>query len=414
MKKDNVFPLSPTISFDPLTEALRSGARRMLASALLAEAEEYCRYYDDRLDSEGRRLVTHNGFSPLRDLQTGLGPIKVAKPKVRFRGAPEAANRPEVSFSSKLLPPYLKRAKNIEELIPWLYLRGISTGDFPQALQALLGADAKGLSSANIVRLKQAWHDEYGDWNKRSLAEKKYVYIWADGVYFNIRLEGERQCILVIMGVTTDGAKELIAVRDGVRESELSWKELLLSLRDCGMQAPKLAVGDGALGFWKALDEIFPMTKRQRCWVHKTKNILNKMPKSLQNTAKAALVEIYTAETREQAEKAVQRFAQAYSAKYHRAVDCLNGSIDELLAFYDFPAEHWSSIRTTNPIESSFATVRLRTKRTKGSGSASVCLSMVFKLLQCAQKKWHKLRGYQLLLDVKDGVEFKDGLRKAA
>jgi transposase-like protein len=412
MKKSNVVSLPTASSFDPLSEALRSGARRMLAAALLTEADDYCRFYEDRRDDEGRRLVTRNGFSPSRVLQTGLGPIEVAKPKIRFRGDAEASNRPEVPFSSQLLPPYLKRTKSIEELIPWLYLRGISTGDFPQALQTLLGEDAAGLSATNIVRLKQAWSDEYAGWDKRSLADNEYVYIWVDGIYFSIRLEGERQCILVIMGVNADGVKELIAVRDGVRESELSWKELLLSLRDRGMQAPKLAVGDGALGFWKALDEIYPMTKRQRCWVHKTKNILNKLPKSLHKQAKAALAEIYTAATEEQAKKAVQRFYQTYGAKYHRAVDCLKGSIEELLAFYAFPAEHWSSLRTTNPIESSFATVRLRTKRTKGSGSA--CLSMVFRLLQCAQKRWHRLRGFQLLLDVKEGEEFKDGLRKVA
>lgn len=414
MKKSNVVRLPTASSFDPLSEALRTGARRMLAAALLTEADDYCRFYEDRRDDEGRRLVTRNGFSPSRELQTGLGPIEVAKPKIRFRGDAEASNRPEVAFSSQLLPPYLKRTKSIEELIPWLYLRGISTGDFPQALQALLGEDAKGLSATNIVRLKQAWSDEYEGWDKRSLADNEYVYIWVDGIYFNIRLEGERQCILVIMGVNADGVKELIAVRDGVRESELSWKELLLSLRDRGMQAPKLAVGDGALGFWKALDGIFPMTKRQRCWVHKTKNILNKLPKSLHKQAKAALAEIYTAATEEQAQKAVQRFYQTYGAKYHRAVDCLKGSIEELLAFYAFPAEHWSSLRTTNPIESSFATVRLRTKRTKGSGSASACLSMVFRLLQCAQKRWHRLRSYHLLVEVKEGVEFKDGLRKVA
>ena len=317
-------------------------------------------------------------------------------------------------FSSQLLPPYLKRTKSIEELVPWLYLRGISTGDFPQALQSLLGEDAKGLSAANVGRLKQAWIEEFGNWQQRSLANKNFIYIWVDGVYFKTRLEGEKQCILVVLGVTAEGTKELIAVQDGVRESEISWHGLLLSLRDRGMKPPKLAVGDGALGFWNALEKIFPMTKMQRCWVHKTANILNKLPKSLHAQAKAGLAEIYTAADRASALLAVRRFKEVFGAKYHRAVDCLESSLDALLVFYDFPAEHWSSIRTTNPIESTFATVRLRTKRTKGCGSAIACLTMVFKLMQCAEKKWNKLRGSKLLLDVQNEVVFVDGLRKVA
>lgn len=399
-------------SFDPLAEALREGARKMLAAGLMAEVEAYCRYYERLKDDEGNRLVTRNGFAPERELQTGLGPIPVSRPKIRFKGHSEDA--PAVPFSSQLLPAYLKRTKSIEDLVPWLYLRGISTGDFPQALQALLGEEAKGLSSANIVRLKQAWADEYQDWDKRSLANKEYVYIWADGVHFKVRLEGERQCILVILGVTAEGTKELIAVSDGTRESTLSWSELLLSLRDRGMTAPKLAVGDGALGFWKALDQVFPMTKGQRCWVHKTANILNKLPKSVQPQAKGALAEIYLAPDKETSLIAYRRFCETFEAKYYKAVDCLRNSINELLAFYDFPAEHWTSIRTTNPIESSFATVRLRTRRTKGSGSAQACLMMVFKLMQCAEKKWRKVKAFKLLLDVQNGIVFVDGLRKVA
>ncbi len=412
MKQTTTSTLPLANSFDPLATALREGARRMLKSALEEEVEAYCRHYDALRDSEGRRLVTRNGFAPMRELQTGLGPVPIEKPKVRFRGNIEEA--PAVPFSSQLLPAYLKRTKSIEELLPWLYLRGISTGDFPQALQALLGENATGLSAANIVRLKQAWLDEYSEWDKRLLGAKEYVYIWADGVYFKVRLEGERQCILVIMGVTADGTKELIAVKDGVRESELSWHEVLLSLRERGMKAPKLAVGDGALGFWSALDKVYPMTKVQRCWVHKIANILNKLPKSLHGQAKSALAEIYTAPDRIASRSAIKRFVDAFRAKYPKAVDCLESSIDELLAFYDFPAEHWSSIRTTNPIESSFATVRLRTKRTKGCGSANACLSMVFKLMQCAEKRWYKLRDHRLLLDVIKGVVFVDGLRKVA
>lgn len=397
-------------SFDPLATALREGARRMLAWGLIEEADAYCKHFDALRDDEGRRLVTRNGFAPERELQTGLGSITVAKPKIRFRG--NAKDAPAVPFSSQLLPAYLKRTKSIEELVPWLYLRGISTGDFPQALQALLGEDAKGLSAPSIGRLKQGWAEEYGDWQQRPLAEKEYVYIWVDGVYFKIRLEGEKQCILVVLGVTADGTKELIAVQDGVRESELSWHELLLSLRDRGMKAPKLAVGDGALGFWNALEKVFPMTKAQRCWVHKTANILNKLPKGLHARAKAALAEIYTASDRIAARSAIKRFKDTFGVKYPKAVDCLESSVDELLAFYDFPAEHWASIRTTNPIESSFATVRLRTKRTKGCGSAIACLTMVFKLMQCAEKRWHKLKGFKLLLDVQNGVVFVDGLRR--
>ena len=412
MKQSTLSAPVLTNSFDPLAAALREGARRMLAKALIDEADAYCKYFEGITDDEGRRLVTRNGFAPERELQTGLGPIPVSKPKVRFRG--DADDAPQVPFSSQLLPAYLKRTKSIEELVPWLYLRGISTGDFPQALQSLLGENAKGLSSANIVRLKQAWSEEYGNWDQRPLGGKEYVYIWADGVYFKIRLEGERQCILVILGVTAEGTKELIAVCDGIRESELSWTQLLVSLRDRGMQTPKLAVGDGALGFWKALDKVFPMTKAQRCWVHKTANVLNKLPKSLHSQAKSALAEIYTSPDKASAMLAYMRFCETFAAKYHRAVECLRGSINELLAFYDFPAEHWMSIRTTNPIESSFATVRLRTKRTKGSGSASACLSMVFKLMQCAEKKWRKIRGFSLLLDVRDGVVFVDGQRKVA
>ena len=412
MEHSNVSTLESATSHDPLMAALVSGARRMLAVALEAEADQYLEYYKERVDEQGRRLVTRNGYAPERELQTGLGAIPVKRPKVRFRG--EKNQAPEVSFSSQLLPPYLKRTKNIEEMIPWLYLRGISTGDFPQALQALLGENAKGLSSTNITRLKQAWMSEYQDWNHRSLEGKEYVYLWADGVHFKIRLTGERQCILVILGVTIEGKKELVGVLDGVRESELSWTELLVSLKNRGMKPPKLAIGDGALGFWKALHKVFPTTKAQRCWVHKMRNILNKLPKALHSHAKEALAQIFLAESKACAEDAIKSFKEIYGAKYPRAIDCLMSSIDELLTFYDFPAEHWMSIRTTNPIESSFATVRLRTKRTKGSGSAIACLTMVHRLLLCAEKNWRKLKGYRLLIDVQNEVVFVDGVRKVA
>ena len=318
-------------------------------------------------------------------------------------------------FTSKILPPYLRRTKAVEEMIPWLYLKGVSTGDFSEALGALLGKDAPGLSASTVVRLKQVWEDEYKDWSRRDLSSKRYVYIWVDGIHFNIRLEEHRQCILVVMGATADGKKELIAVQDGYRESEQSWKEILLDLKARGLDIdPELAVGDGALGFWKALPQVWPSTRAQRCWCHKTANVLNKMPKSQQPRAKAAIHEIWMAGTRNDAERAFDLFIEAYEAKYPQATQCLAKDRDALLAFYDFPAEHWKHLRTTNPIESTFATVRLRTKRTKGAGSRVAYLTMVFRLAQAAERKWRKLNGHQLLGDVIRGVQFKDGTKVAA
>lgn len=398
---------------DVLTEILRSGAQRMLAAALEAEVASYLSEHESARDESGHRLVVRNGHCPERTIQTGLGSLEVRRPRVDDRRVGEDGRR--IQFTSKILPPYLRRTKAIEELIPWLYLKGVSSGDFSEALGALLGQDAPGLSSTTVVRLKQIWETEFKEWSRRDLANKRYVYIWVDGIHFNIRLEEHRQCILVVMGATADGKKELLAVQDGYRESEQSWKELLLDLKARGLTVdPQLAVGDGALGFWKALPQVWPATRGQRCWCHKTANVLNKLPKGEQPRAKEALQQIWMAATRTAAHRAFDAFVKTYQAKYPKAADCLVKDKEELLAFYDFPAEHWKHLRTTNPIESTFATVRLRTKRTKGSGSRVACLAMVFKLAQAAERKWRKLNGYELLGDVIRGVQFKDGTKVAA
>jgi transposase-like protein len=323
------------------------------------------------------------------------------------RGADEAE-----PFSSKILPPYLRKTKSLEELVPWLYLKGISTGDFSEALAALVGPAAKGLSASTITRLKEVWQVEFQQWSQRPLKGKEYVYVWADGVHFNIRLEEDRQCILVLMGATADGRKELIAITDGYRESEQSWKALLLDVKARGLVIdPKLATGDGALGFWKALGQVYPTCREQRCWVHKTANVLDKLPKRLQAEAKSKLHQIWMAQTRAQAEEAFALFLETYQAKYPKATECLAKDRGVLLTFYDFPAEHWMHLRTTNPIESTFATVRLRHRRTKGNGSRVACLTMVFKLMQSASKRWRLLNGSQLLPEVIAGVQFIDGLK---
>lgn len=398
---------------DVLHEVLRSGAQRMLAFALEAEVAAYLAEHTGARDEAGRQLVVRNGHCPPRRIQTGLGDVEVRRPRVDDRR--RDGNGERIRFTSKILPPYLRRTKSIEELIPWLYLKGISSGDFSEALAALLGQDAPGLSATTVVRLKQVWETDFKDWNRRSLEGKRYVYLWVDGIHFNIRLEEHRQCILVVMGATADGKKELVAVQDGYRESEQSWKELLLDLRSRGLTVdPELAVGDGALGFWKALPQVWPQTRAQRCWCHKTANVLNYLPKGEQARAKDSLHEVWMAATRNEALRAFDLFIETYEAKFPKAAHCLAKDRDELLAFYDFPAEHWKHLRTTNPIESTFATVRLRTKRTKGSGSRVACLTMVFKLAQAAERKWRKLNGHRLLGDVIRGVQFKDGTKVAA
>ena len=378
----NVLPVPQ--SRDVMTEILRAGAQKMLAQMIQQEVDDWLAERSSLQDKDGRRQVVRNGFLPERKIVTGVGQVEVRQPRVRDRRPADQAE----PFTSKILPPYLRKTKSIEELIPWLYLKGVSTGDFSEALKALVGPECPGLSATTVTRLKTVWEQEFQGWNKRSLEGKQYVYAWADGVHFNIRLEEDRQCILVLMGATSDGKKELIAVVDGFRESEQSWKGLLLDVKARGLMIdPKLAIGDGALGFWKAVKQVFPKTREQRCWVHKTANVLDKLPKRFQAEAKEKLHDIWMADTREHANQAFNLFKNTYEAKYPKAVECLTKDRDVLLAFYNFPAEHWIHLRTTNPIESTFATVRLRTKRTKGCGSRIACLTMVYKLMQSASKK---------------------------
>jgi len=395
---------------DFLTEVLRKGAQEMLATAIEAEVEEYIQEFAELREENGRRLVVRNGYMPEREIQTPIGRIEVRKPRVNDKRIDEEGNR--IRFSSSILPPYLRKTKSLEELIPWLYLKGISTGDFPDALASILGPGAGGLSPTSICRMKEHWQDEFEQWQQRSLQGKRYVYFWVDGIYFNIRLTDDRPCILVIIGATEDGRKELVAIQGGCRESEQSWRELLLGLKRRGLKVgPKLAIGDGALGFWKALRKTYGNTRTQRCWVHKTANILDKLPKGTQPAAKKHIHEIYLAETKEDAEKAFDFFVELYGAKFPKAVKCLEKDREDLLAFYDFPAQQWAHLRTTNPIESTFATVRLRTYKTKGAGSVDACLAMVLKLTQAAEKRWRRLLGYQHMPDVIAGVEFKDGVK---
>lgn len=396
-------------SGDVLTEVIRQGAKQLLSQAIEAEVVEWIERHREHQDAQGRQQVVRNGFLPPRTILTGIGPVDVKQPRVHDRRPKEEAEK----FSSQILPPYLRKTKSLEELIPWLYLKGISTGDFNEALAALLGPQAQGLSATTVTRLKAVWQGEYQAWGKRSLQGKHYVYVWADGVHFNIRLgEKERLCILVLLGATADGTKELIAIQEGYRESEQSWKTLLLDCKERGLEiAPELATADGALGFWKALPKVWPTTRGQRCWVHKTANVLDKLPKSQQPQAKKMLCDIYLSATKVEADKAFDLFQTSWEAKYPKATECLVKDREELLTFYDFPAEHWLHIRTTNPIESTFATVRLRTTKTKGCGTRSACETMVFKLLASASKKWRKLNGALLLPEVLQGVKFVDGVK---
>jgi putative transposase len=400
----------------PLDEIIRAGAQQMLQTAVDAEVSEFLLQHSDRRDEHGRRLVVRNGCLPSRELLTGAGRLEVSQPRVRDNSS-EKENR--VTFSASILPPYLRRSKTIDDLIPWLYLKGISTGDFQEALQSLLGSDAKALGPNVVVRLKEKWGSEYDEWSRRDLSDKRYVYIWADGIHVNVRLEDEaqkRQCMLVLMGATVDGRKELIAVVDGFRESKQSWHELLVDLKSRGLtEAPKVAVGDGALGFWAALREVFGETCEQRCWFHKAGNVLNKMPKSVQPKAKADIHEIWMAATREGANKAFDTFLEKFGLKYPEACECLKKDRDALLTFYDFPAEHWKHLRTTNPIESTFATIRLRHRRTKGCGTRRASLTMMFKLGLSAQRKWRRLNGHERIVSLIEGKKFVNGeLQEAA
>jgi putative transposase len=402
------FPRPDTID-DPLTAALRSGARRLLAQAIEAEAEAFLAEMADRRLADGRARFVRHGHGPERTIQTGIGPVEVQRVKVRDRDRAGSGKR--VRFTSRILPRWARRTKSLEALLPVLYLRGISTGDFREALAALLGKDAPNLSPSVIARLRNDWRAEYERWQGRDLSARRYVYLWADGVYLQARMEPQAECMLVVIGATPEGRKELVGFQVGTRESAQSWRELLVGLRARGLAvAPELAVGDGALGFWKALEEVFPATRHQRCWVHKAANILNKLPKSLQANARQDLREVWLAPDRLTAEAAIATFAAKYTPKYERAVACLVKDREALLTFYDFPAEHWDHLRSSNPIESVFATVRHRTVRTKGALSQETARLMVFKLVMAAARTWRRLKGENQLPKVIEGVTFEDGV----
>ncbi len=405
------FELSSEFSPDPLTEVIQFGARELLRTAVQAEVAGFMAVHAQLLDKEGRQRLVRHGFLPEREVMTGIGTVPVQVPRVRDRGANIDGSK--IRFRSSLVPPYLRKAKSVEELLPWLYLKGISTGDFSEALAALLGPDAEGLSAFTITRLKATWWDEYEAWRKRDLSGKRYVYIWADGVCFTPRLDGDRQCMLVIIGADEYGEKDVLSIMDGFRENADSWRDLLRGLRKRGLTVPpELAVGDGALGFWTALRDVYPTTREQRCWVHKTANVTGAMPKSLREKAKADLQDIWMAETKKEANAAFDLFVETYGLKYERAVARLVKDRDVLLTFYDFPAEHWKHIRTTNPIESVFATVRNRTRKTKGCLNRKTALAMVFRLMMSAKKKWRKISGPNRLPEVIQGIAFKDGIKQ--
>ena len=412
MKDDNVISIKkPEGNFnDHLTEILRKGCRRILEKALEVEIETFIGHCKDLKDEQGRQRVVRNGYLPEREIQTGIGQVSARVPRSRDR---ETASKP-IRFRSTLLPPYLRRTRSIEELLPWLYLKGISTGDFSETLAALLGRDAPGLSAGTIGRLKEKWREDLELWRKRDLRGKQYVYLWADGIYCTVRME-ERQCLLVIIGVTAEGKKELVALEDGFRESELSWRGVLSDLKRRGLEeGAELAIGDGALGFWKALEQIYPETRWQRCWVHKTANVLNKLPKSLQPKAKQQLHEIWMAPGREEADKSFNYFIEIYERKYPKAVECLRKDREVLLTFYDFPAEHWRHIRTTNPIESTFATVRLRTNKVRSCFSSQTVVTMAFQLCRCAERRWQTINGVNQLSKIMEGKKFIDGIEEDA
>jgi putative transposase len=394
---------------DPLSEVAREGARRMLAQVLIAEADSFVAVWKDLKLPDGRDRVVRHGHGPHRAIQTGVGPVEVRRAKVRDRGDVDAEEK--LRFTSSILPKWARRTKSLDALLPVLYLRGVSTGSFQEVLTALLGKDAPNLSPAVITRLTAEWQADYDAWQKRDLSARRYVYVWADGVYLQARMEEAAECMLVLIGATPEGKKELVGFQTGVRESAQSWRELLIDIKQRGLEiAPDLAAGDGALGFWKAIEEVFPGTRHQRCWVHKTANVLNKVALSVQVNMKADLREIYGAPTRAAAEAAIDVFAEKYGAKYDKAVACLTKDREALLAFFDFPAEHWDHLRTSNPIESVFATVRHRTVRTKGALSTKTAKLMVFKLVNAAAKTWRRLKGENQLPKVVQGVKFQNGI----
>ena len=405
MSKNNVIELTGReAGNDPLTELLKAGAERLIYQAVEAELQALLAEHADRRTEDGKAGVVRNGHLPARKLQTGLGPVTVRIPKVRAKtGEP-------VTFRSALVPPYVRKTKSLEAALPWLYLKGVSSGEMGEALKVLVGPEAEGLSASTVSRLKQVWAKEYHDWCEGRLDKDRWVYVWVDGVYSGLRAEQARLCALVVIGVNERGEKRFLAIEDGVRESTQSWREVLLKLKARGMNVPELAIGDGAMGFWAALEEVYPETRQQRCWMHKTMNVLNCLPKSAQPKAKHALHDIWQAETRVDAEKAFDLFIKTYEPKYPKAAVCLHKDREELMAFYDFPAKHWQSIRTSNPIESTFGTIRHRTRRSKGCLSREGMLHMMFKLGQCAEKKWRRLRGFEYLAKVVTGIQFKDGV----
>ncbi|MFV0276934.1 MAG: IS256 family transposase [Parahaliea sp.] len=405
MSKSNVIEFEGRAgNSDPLAELLRSGARQLLQQAIETEVKEFLAAHSDRTLEDGRAGVVRNGHLPEREIQTGIGPVTVRIPKVRAKtGKP-------VTFRSALVPPYVRKTQSLEAALPWLYLKGVSSGEMGAALEVLVGPEAKGLSASTVSRLKRTWAQEYPAWRESPLNRDRWVYVWADGVYSGLRAEQSKLCALVVIGVNERGEKHFLAIEDGVRESTQSWREVLLKLKSRGMNVPQLAIGDGAMGFWAALEEVYPESRQQRCWMHKTMNVLNCLPKLLQPKAKQALHEIWQADTREDAEKAFDLFLKTYEPKYPKATLCLQKDRDELMAFYDFPAQHWQSIRTSNPIESTFGTIRHRTKRSKGCLTRDGMLHMMFKLGLCAQKNWRRQRGFNYLAKVITGVKFIDGI----
>lgn len=392
---------------DVLTEVLRHGAQELIRQAVEAELADLLAQHAGQRDAKGRATVVRNGYLPEREVLTGLGPVSVQVPKVRSR------TKTPVLFHSRLVPPYVRRAKRMDAALPWLYLKGISTGQMREALEVLVGPEAKGLSASVVSRLKGQWHGEYEEWKKRPLDEGRWLYWWADGIYSGLRAERQRLCLLVIIGLDEQGRKHFVAIEDGVRESTQSWREVLLDLKARGLQeGPMLGVGDGALGFWAAMDEVFPETRHQRCWVHKTLNVLNYLPKTVLGKAKEGLREIWMAPSRAEAERAFNQFVLTYEAKYPKAVQCLIKDKEALLAFYDFPAEHWVHLRTTNPIESTFGTIRHRTDQARACVTRTTMLAFAYKLGMCAERRWKQIRGVNQLGKLTTGVRFKDGIAR--
>ena len=405
MSKNNVLEFhGREARLDPLTELLRKGAQELIGQAVESELAELLSQYSDCRTIEGKAAVVRSGYHPQRELQTGIGPVTVRIPKIRLNsGEP-------VTFRSALVPPYVRKTRLLEAALPWLYLKGISSGEMGEALKVLLEPQARGFSAGTVSRLKRVWAQDYRDWSEQRLDKDRWVYVWADGVYSGLRAEQTKLCALVVIGVNERGEKRFLAIEDGVRESTQSWREVLLKLKSRGMNIPELAIGDGAMGFWAALEEVYPASRQQRCWMHKTMNVLNCLPKSGQAKAKQALHDIWQAATRADAEKAFELFIETYEPKYPKATACLHKDREELMAFYDFPAPHWQSIRTGNPIESTFATIRHRTKRSKGCLSRDGMLHMMFKLGLCAEKNWRRLRGFDYLAKVVSGIKIEDGV----